>query len=107
MDIVTSAVGETRRIQLNGRVDALEAGKLKAELDQHISDSTSILVDLTDVEFLDSSGLAVLVKCWRTQTSAGGTLSVVLPAAEVARRVFDLTGFDQVFDIVDPDAAAL
>ncbi len=106
MDIVTTAVGDTRRIQLNGRVDALEAGKLKTELEKHIDPGNKILVDLTDVEFLDSSGLAVLVKCWRTQTSEGGTLSVVLPAAEVARRVFDLTGFDQVFDIVDPDTAS-
>lgn len=105
MDISSSTVGNTVRLRVEGRVDALEGPKLSAEIARCMdSSSRDLTIDLMDVDFLDSSGLSVLVKSWREQTSHGRRLLLVLPTADRARRVFELTGFDTVFDIVEPDA---
>lgn len=81
-----------------GRLDAVEAPELDRVLDALVGDGdVRLQVDLTDVTFLDSAGLAVLVRARRRARGAGGDVELVRPRSEEAMRVFRLTQFDQVF----------
>ncbi|GHA48017.1 MULTISPECIES: STAS domain-containing protein [Streptomyces] len=55
----------------------------------------SVLVDLSDVTFLDSTGLTCLIAVYRTARSTGARLALIAPSERV-RRMLALTGTDQV-----------
>lgn len=89
-------------ISLTGRLDALEAGGLRDVLGNLVAAGTiQIVVDLSDVEFVDSAGLAALVKGMKDARSAGGDLRLVRSQNSDAQRVFSLTKFDKVFEMAD------
>ena len=57
-----------------------------------------LVVDLTDVDFLDSSGIAVLAVALRTQRARGAVVAVTNPKP-IVRRALDLVGLDLLFDL--------
>ena len=58
------------------------------------------------VGFVDSAGLAALVRARRDARAAGGDVVLVRPADDNALRVFRLTQFDEVFQMVDARGSA-
>lgn len=58
-------------------------------------------VELTEVEFVDSAGLAALVRLRRTALAAGVPFWLLRPLRPKALRAFGLTGLAQVFDLRD------
>lgn len=60
----------------------------------------NLAVDLGGVEFMDSSGLAVLISGLRRTREHDGALVLISPTASV-KRVLTITGLDRVFDIYD------
>jgi anti-sigma B factor antagonist len=59
-----------------------------------------LLVDMKEVEFLDSAGLMALIKGFRLAQSLGKRLSLCSVAPSV-RMIFELTQLDTVFEIFD------
>jgi anti-sigma B factor antagonist len=57
-----------------------------------------ILVDLKEVTFMDSSGLAALVTAFKTVRSSGGKLCVCSVNQQI-KMLFELTSMDRVFEI--------
>lgn len=89
-------------IALEGRLDALEAGPLRQTLAElHANGEHFLVVDLRNIEFVDSAGLAALVKGMKDARTAGGDLRLIRSAHADAERVFSLTKFDQVFEMAD------
>ena len=89
-------------IALKGRLDAFEAPNLRKMVDEYLVKGFSHFVfDLTDVEVLDSAGLAVLVSTLKKSRMRDGDIRLVWPKAEVASRILKLTKFDQVFVSID------
>lgn len=89
---------EVRTITVTGRLDAVEAAPLRVAVGDHITaGSHRIIVDLSDVVFVDSAGLAALVIGMKRARLEGGDLRLVEPRHPDARRVFALTKFDEVF----------
>ncbi len=88
-------------VTLTGRLDAVEAPVLREKLDTLLDeDRFRLLVDLSQLSFIDSAGLAVLVRARRLAGASGGEVVLVKPQAEEAQRVFRLTQFDQVFRMI-------
>ena len=58
-----------------------------------------LVLDLSQLEFLDSTGLSLLVEARRRMLAKTGDVTVVC-ASENVRQIFSLTGLDQVFSIV-------
>jgi anti-sigma B factor antagonist len=98
-------------LRVGPRLDAAAAPGVREELDRLIATGTDILTaDLSETTFIDSAGLAVLVKAMITLRRRGGDLEIVRPQASEAWRVFKLTKFDTVFTLhadVDPDSGGL
>lgn len=91
-----------------GEVDVFTAPKLDEALAPLTSQQQPrIIVDFTGVDFLDSSGLGVLVKALKRVRDHDGTLRLVVTSDRIAK-VFRVTGLDAVIPLYDtlPDALA-
>ena len=92
-----------------GEVDVATAPQLRQMLVETASAGHQrVVVDLTQVEFLDSTGLGVLVSGLKRFRTFGGDLTVAGAQARV-RKVFDITGLTNVFGLhetVDDAVAA-
>ncbi len=107
LDVSTREEGGRVVVVAIGEVDVFTAPALDAELSRLTHDGrTSIVVDLSRVDFLDSTGLSVLVKALSRVREAEGSLDVVVTVERVAK-VFRLTGLDQLIPLHASVADAL
>lgn len=82
-----------------GEVDVYTAPTLDTELTRAVeAGATAVVVDLSAVDFLDSTGLSVLVKALERLRERDGSLAVVVSAERVAK-VFRITGLDEMLSL--------
>lgn len=97
-------------VSVYGELDQGTAPKLRSALGETLDTPTvAVLVDLSDCEFIDSTGLSLLVEAKRRLTEERRRFGVCCPDADV-RRLLELTGIDEavgLFDTRDEAAAAL
>lgn len=92
-------------IWLPAEIDATNAGRISEQLDSAVTSGTAtVIADMTATTFCDSTGARELVLAHRKAAAAGIELQIVMPSADV-RRIFQLTGLDQVLAIY-PSLAA-
>ena len=91
--------GEVTVVGIEGRFDVSSASSVKAQLQGLISQGrTRLVVNLSGMTFIDSSGLGVLVSCLRKAAAGGGDLRLAdVPA--FCRSIFELTRLTRVFEI--------
>ncbi|CAL9635238.1 hypothetical protein SUDANB60_06176 [Streptomyces sp. enrichment culture] len=82
-------------ITVQGTLDLHTARQLADTLQSLLADGHSVLLDLSGVTFLDSSGLTCLIAAYRTARTTGARLALVAPSQPV-RHMLALTGVDQV-----------
>ena len=86
-------------VTLSGEVDIYTAPRLKERMlglfDAGVRD---MIVDLSEVTFIDSTALGVLIGGVRRVGDAGGTMVLVV-ATRPVERILTVTGLDQVFTI--------
>jgi anti-sigma B factor antagonist len=86
-------------VRAAGELDVNTAPELREQLARLVSEGTrQIVVDLTDVSFVDSTALSVLVSALKRLRQADGDLQLASPNASV-RRVFEITGLTRLFTI--------
>ena len=90
--------GDQIVVHVAGEVDAHSVAPLRAELAALTDAGTDLVVDLTAVTFLDSTGLGVLVGALKRAHGKGGRLELVIDAERVMR-VFRITALSRVFTI--------
>jgi anti-sigma B factor antagonist len=96
----------TTVITVAGELHVTTAPDFSASLNDAITDGkTSVVLDMTDVAFIDSTGLSVLLNALRRVTRRDGRLALVCTNPTVLR-LFEITRLDSTFDIwPDVDAA--
>jgi len=83
-----------------GRVDLAAAAHLDAQLSDLVNAGhTRLVVDLSDVELIDSSGLGALVSGFEAARASGGDLKIMSPR-EQATLVLELTNVDRLLHTV-------
>jgi anti-sigma B factor antagonist len=101
------AAGDRTVVTVIGELDAHVAPDLQTCLDPLLARSAcAIVVDLSGVPFIDSTGLGVLVTTLKRVREADGSLDVVVTAPRVLK-VFALTGLDVVIPLHATLAEAL
>lgn len=110
LSVSRQSVGEFPVVSVSGEVDVYSAPALKDSLTELLqSGVNSVVVDLTEVAFLDSTGLGALVEARSATTEAGGSLPLVCTQERILK-LFTITGLDGVFSIhgsVDEAVAGL
>ena len=88
-------------LRLLGELDLGSAKELEAALrDAEAQASESVVVDLSRLDFIDSTGLSALVAADRRLRETGLRLALV-PGPRPVQRVFEITGLDRRFELVD------
>ena len=87
-------------LRARGEIDVATSPELRRELHQLADRHGSIVVDLHDVTFIDSSGLGVLVGTLKRLRERDPDATLVLEGLqEPVRKVFDITGLSDLFAI--------
>jgi anti-sigma B factor antagonist len=103
---VEELTGDVSLIRAAGRLDMVSAPGLRSIVaDALAAGRTRLVVDLSDVAVMDSSGLGALVGCLKAARHAEGDLRLARPSAQVVS-VLRLTNLDRVLAIVDAPEAA-
>lgn len=90
---VDTIQGQWPTLKVGGEIDLSNIDDLRTAIDNALSRSPmGFIVDLTDVSYIDSAGVAVIISAYRKVGKAGGTLAVVKPVHEGVRRVLELIG---------------
>jgi anti-sigma B factor antagonist len=107
LDVETGQVGPASVLTLRGEIDVYTAPRLRqAIIDLVDGGASQIVVDMSGVDFLDSTGLGVLVGGLKRVKVKDGSLSIVTTQDKILK-IFDITGLNKVFPIHDSvDAAA-
>ncbi len=73
-------------------------GAFRAAVAPVMEKSDTLILDLNEVGFMDSTGLGAMLSCLRSMKAKGGSLRVCSLKPEV-QRLFDMVMMDRVFDI--------
>lgn len=99
MQIATTPSSDRYIITVHGEVDLATSPELDAAIIAAIDSGTSsVAIDLTNVSFMDSSGLGVIVRGLKRCREADIDLDLVITNERVLK-VFGITGLDQVIPI--------
>lgn len=93
-------------LEVRGEVDVYTAPRFRERLIEVVTDGhRRVVVDLEGVDFLDSTGLGVLVGGLKRLRSLDGDLLLVCTQSRILK-VFEITGLTKVFSIFDSVEAA-
>ena len=97
MKINKTKNGSALVIALEGRLDTTTAPDLEQELKTSLDGVTDLTLDLTDLDYISSAGLRVLLSAHKTMMKQGQMK--VTNASEIVKEVFDVTGFSDILTI--------
>ena len=84
--------GKKMEVALEGRMDSATAPGFEKEIFQ------KLVLDFTDLAYLSSAGLRVLLSCQKKMNAAKGSM-VVKHVNEIIMEVFEATGFDSILTV--------
>jgi anti-sigma B factor antagonist len=99
--VTVSKVGDRATLELRGELDMSGTDRLRVALEQAEEPPSGLLVlDLSKLDFIDSTGLEVLLRAARRAHDSGRRLIVARPSRYV-RRLLEMTAIDQTLDVVE------
>lgn len=99
ISVSRTKAGDIPIVAVSGEVDVYSAPALKDNITELLqSGVTTLIVDLSGVAFLDSTGLGALVEARAATSDAGGSLPIVCSQERILK-LFTITGLDGVFTI--------
>jgi anti-sigma B factor antagonist len=102
LTLVTSTEGDANgsftRVRCTGKLVAGSTGILQTEVRSLLPGSRRIVLDLTELGYMDSSGLGAIIGLYASAKSAGGRLEVINLSARV-RQLFSITNVLSLFEV--------
>ena len=100
--VTVTSEGSARRFRISGEIDLSNAAEIEAAIVEGISNQVSdVHVDLTDVDYIDSSGMRILFALAGRLRTLQVHLVVEAPIGSPARRVVELSGMGEVL-VLEP-----
>jgi anti-sigma B factor antagonist len=89
-------------VTICGEIDLYTAPRLHSELAGLLAEGMPprVVIDMSGVEFCDSTGMNVLLSCLRRARERGGELEIAAPKPAV-RKILQVTGLDSVFTLIE------
>jgi anti-sigma B factor antagonist len=99
MDIAVDKIGSIAVATVPAdELDASNAGEFKRDIAPVLEDNTRLVLDLSRLRFVDSSGLGAMLSCLRQLGAKGGDLKLCGMSKQV-RGLFELVRMHRIFDI--------
>jgi len=107
LDFETTRTGTIATVRPTGELDLSGAAVLEAELERlaQEADLATVVLDLRGLEFMDSSGLRLVVVADMRARDAGRRFALIR-GDETVHRVFEITRMSDRLDFVDDDGPA-
>ena len=100
MEIAVDHIGDVAVAVLPvDELDASNAGEFKRDIAPVLEANTKLVVDVSRLRFVDSSGLGAFLSCLRHVNAKGGDLKLCGMSKQV-RGVFELVRLHRIFDIL-------
>ena len=107
MEIIPQEQGNISVLHLKGRLDLATGAELKTEIKNRFDqEKTQIHLNLTEVEFINSSGLGALVSVMKETRVKKGRLTLSNMATYV-KEIFEITQLSHIFEIYETEAEAI
>ena len=106
LNVSSRSQGDHAIVIATGEIDLYTAPRLQSELAEVIANAapaSRIVVDMSGVEFCDSTGMNILLSCLRQVRERGGELELAAPRPAVMK-ILQVTALDSVFTIVPAPA---
>ena len=97
LNVSVSNEGAEYTFTVEGRLDTNTSPELEAKINEVIGDANKLIIDLAKLEYISSAGLRVLLGAAQVMDDKGEM--VVRNVTTAVREIFDLTGFNHVFNI--------
>ena len=99
LSLTTRTEGALTVVEVGGEIDVYTAPQLRERVVELVADGkVDLVLDLSGVEFLDSTGLGVLVGALNRVRAQDGSLALVLTQERILK-IFEITGLRKVFPI--------
>ena len=97
MTIEKNLNGTELTVAIVGRLDTTTAPELEASLKESFEGLTKLVLDFSELEYLSSAGLRVLLQAQKTMNKQGEM--IIKNVNETIMEVFDITGFSDILTI--------
>lgn len=88
---------EKLTVAIQGRLDTMTAPELEKNLGENLGGVTELVLDMTDLEYVSSAGLRVILKTQKLMFNVGKMKLVGVN--ESVMEVFEITGFSEILNI--------
>lgn len=104
LKVSTRTQGDHKVMGLTGEIDLYTAPGLQSELMAALGDGhVRLVIDMSGVDFCDSTGINVLLAAHRHASDHGGEMQLA-GLGSATRKVLQVTGLESVFTVVDSPA---
>ena len=107
LNVSSRSQGDHELVIATGEIDLYTAPRLQSEIAAVIASAapaSRVIIDMSGVEFCDSTGMNVLLSCLRQARERGGELELAAPRPAI-KKILQVTGLDAVFTIADSPAS--
>ncbi len=108
MNLKVKHYGNTLKVSVSGELDLKVADRFREALDTYLDrhPGSNLLLDLSRVNFIDSSGLGVILGRYK-RLSKGGRVMVISGAKPQVRRILELSGIMKIIGVYSTESDAL
>ena len=99
MEIKKTVAEELLTLAVSGRLETGTAEQLESEIGNVGESVKKLRLDFTDLEYVSSAGLRVILNAHKTLRGRNATLEIA-GAGGTVKRVFDITGFSPILNFV-------
>ena len=99
MTIETSREEEKLCLKVKGRLDTMTSPQLDKEVETNLKGTELLTMDLSELDYVSSAGLRVLLSAHKSMKKQGGSM-VVRGVNEEVQEVFTITGFSEILTIM-------
>ena len=98
MNLIKKAAGNALTIALEGRLDTTTSPQLDNELDVSLEGVKDLTLDFSELTYISSAGLRVLLRAQRKMNGCQGTMRVT-GVSDSIMEIFEITGFSEILTI--------
>jgi anti-sigma B factor antagonist len=106
LSVTTRTVSDVVILDLKGRLWILDLPLREVIKNLLDSGHRHFVLNLTDLSYMDSSGLGQMLSIWTSIKNKGGHMTVVRPSAKI-QRLFEITRLGTVIEIFENETAAV
>lgn len=106
MNVTMNPVGNVAVVEISGRIDASNSKDFKEKFQSYLENYTHFVFDMTELEFLDSTGLGAVISSLKNASEAGGDIAIANLQPK-PKMLFEITRAHKIFSVHDDVESAI